>query len=136
MRQSRSCALFVDESGAAIGRYAGEMMQVATQSRHFGHKAHFITQRASQLDRTVRDQCSELYVFRVGEYDAKMLSEEYGFKILKDAVKLPQGCCFKVTRFSEPEFLDIFGQGRTLENMGKLKISKESQKLIDERENS
>lgn len=108
MYKSRQCALFVDESGAAIGRYAGPMAVVATQSRHFGHKAHFFTQRGAQLDRTVRDQCSILFVFRVGKMDAKILSEEFGYSELMQANELRPGECFKVTRFSAPVKINVF----------------------------
>jgi DNA helicase HerA-like ATPase len=108
MYASRSCALFIDESGASIGRYAGPMAVVATQSRHFGHKAHFITQRAVQLDRTIRDQCSTLFVFRVGKKDADTLAEEFGYDELKTCNELAQGECFKVSRFSAPEKFSVF----------------------------
>lgn len=108
MYGSRTCALFVDESGAAIGRYAGAMAVVATQSRHFGHKAHFFTQRGAQLDPTIRDQCSTLFIFRVGHNDAKTFSEEFGYKELRDAHSLERGEAFKVTRFSAPEKIKLF----------------------------
>lgn len=108
MYESRQCALFIDESGSSIGRYAGAMQVVATQSRHLGHKAHFFTQRGAQLDRTVRDQCSILFIFRVGNMDAKTMSEEFGYDELKDANLLGKGECFKVTRFSPPEKIKVF----------------------------
>lgn len=108
MYQNRSCALFIDESGQSIGRYAQEMAACATQSRHFGHKAYFISQRAVQLDRTVRDQCTTLFVFRVGHNDAKVLAEEFGYEELKEAHKLKKGECFVVTRFDPPKKLNVF----------------------------
>lgn len=109
MYTSESCALFVDESGAAIGRYAGGMAVLATQSRHFGHKAHFFTQRGAQLDRTVRDQCSVLFIFRTGRGDAKTLAEEFGYDELERANTFRPGQAYKVTRFSPPELIDVFG---------------------------
>ena len=108
MYASRKCALFIDESGAAIGRYAGPMAVVATQSRHFGHKAHFITQRAVQLDRTIRDQCTDLFIFRVGHTDAKTLSEEFAYPEIKNANQLNAGECYKIGRFSAPVKLNVF----------------------------
>lgn len=117
MFKSRSCALVVDESAEAIGRYAGEMRVVATQSRHLGHKAHFVVQRAVDLDRTIRDQCTELYLFRVGHNDAKVLAEEWGFEELKNASNLRQGEFYKVTRFETPIKLNLFGEPqKTAEN--------------------
>lgn len=108
VRASRSFAIFVDESGASIGRYAGPMATLATQARHFGHKSHFLTQRAAQLDRTVRDQCSGLFLFRVGKEDAKTMAEEFGYEELKNANNLAQGECYRVTRFSAPVKMKIF----------------------------
>jgi DNA helicase HerA-like ATPase len=108
MFQCRKCALFVDESGAAIGRYAGEMAVIATQSRHFGHKAHFLTQRGSQLDKLIRDQCSTLFLFRVSKGDAKTFADEFGYEDILQANSLAPGECFKVTRFSPPKKISIF----------------------------
>lgn len=116
MYASRSCALFIDESGAAIGRYAGPMAVVATQSRHFGHRAHFLTQRAAQLDRTVRDQCSTLYLFRVGRKDAEMLADEFGYDEIKNACDLQPGECLKISRFSPPVKIDVFQRTKTEES--------------------
>ena len=108
MITSRSCALFVDESGAAIGRYAGAMQKVATQSRHWGHKAHFITQRVTQLDPLIRGQCSTLFLFRVTKRDALAMADEFGQDILKEAHTLAQGECFKVGHYSDPVRFKIF----------------------------
>ncbi len=108
MYQSRSCALFVDESGSAIGRYSGSMAVVATQSRHLGHKAHFITQRPSQLDKTIRDQCSTLFLFCVSKKDAITLADEFGYDEILRACKFRQGECLKITRFQKPIFMNVF----------------------------
>lgn len=108
MYQSRNCALFIDESGAAIGRYAGPMHALATQSRHMGHKAHFFVQRGSLLDKTVRDQCSILFLFRVSKSDAKTFADEFGWDELEKANALEPGECYKVTRFSPPEKFSVF----------------------------
>lgn len=108
----RNCALIIDESGAAIGRYAGAMAVVATQSRHLGHKAHFLSQRATQLDRTLRDQCSELYAFKLSPHDAKLLSEDFVCKELLNIADLPQGQCYKISRFKPPILLDVFNSSK------------------------
>lgn len=109
MYNSESCALFVDESGKSIGRHADEMAVVTTESRHFGHRAHLISQRAAQIDKNVRDQCSELYVFRVGHDDAKVLAAEFGYPELRRANELQRGEFFKLDRFNPPEKFNLFG---------------------------
>ena len=86
-----SCALFIDEGGLTMGRYCGPMEWLATNSRKFGHKAHFITQRASQLAPLVRAQCSELYLFKQSTADSKILSAEFVCEELKYACLLKKG---------------------------------------------
>lgn len=108
MYESEGCALFVDESGKSIGKYGHEMSVVTTESRHFGHKAILISQRAQQIDKNVRDQCSELYIFRVGHDDAKTLAAEFGYPELKRASELKRGEFYKLDRFNPPQLFNIF----------------------------
>lgn len=100
--------MFIDESGEMIGRYADVMGKLATRSRHYGHNAHFIAQRASQLDKTIRDQCSNLYLFCVSMDDAKTLANEYGKEELKQANNLGKGELFKTGRFQPVVKMRIF----------------------------
>lgn len=90
-KQNQSCAIFVDESGSMIGRYADEMTWLATNSRKFGHRAYFISQRATQLDKTIRTQCSSLFLFQQSPADCKILSEEFNRKEFLQACNLLKG---------------------------------------------
>lgn len=108
MEKTRRCALFVDESGEAIGRYAGEMKKLATRSRHYGHNAHFISQRAVDIDKTIRDQCANLFLFRVSKKDAETLSDEYGYDELLGACQLQQGEFISCGRFQKPQKIRLF----------------------------
>lgn len=107
-RKSQQCALFIDESGESIGRNGGEMNEIATRHRHFGHRAHFIAQRAQQLDKIVRDQCEYLYCFRVSRSDAKILADEYGHDELEDAPSLQKGEFFMCERYKPIKKLRVF----------------------------
>jgi len=91
VKVNKSCALFIDESGQMIGRYAKEMAWLATNSRKWGHKAHFITQRATQLDPTVRNQCTTIILFKQSLNDTKILSNEFVSTELEAAHTLNQG---------------------------------------------
>jgi hypothetical protein len=53
------------------------MTWLATNSRKWGHKAHFISQRATQLDKNIRTQCSSLFLFQQSVSDCKILSSEF-----------------------------------------------------------
>lgn len=108
VKHSQHCAVFVDESGDAIGRYGGEMNQLATRGRHFGHNCYFITQRAQQLDTTVRAQCSYVYLFASSKNDCKILAEEFNEPEILAANKLGRGEYYKVGRFSPVEKFSLF----------------------------
>ena len=90
-KMNQGAALFIDESGQTIGRYAGSMSWVATNSRKWGHKAHFISQRATQLDLTMRTQCSNLFLFKQSINDSKILSGEFVCPGLMEACNLKKG---------------------------------------------
>jgi hypothetical protein len=91
VKLNKSCALFIDEGGQMIGRYAGAMQWLATNSRKWGHKAHFIAQRATQLDKTIRTQCTNLFLFKQSVGDCKVLSDEFVCHSLMSAYSLKKG---------------------------------------------
>lgn len=107
-QKSQHCALFIDESGEAIGRHGGEMNKLATRIRHYGHRSFFIAQRAQQLDKIVRDQCEFLWLFRVSRGDAELMAEEYGHDALETAHSLQKGECFYAQRFKPLQKFDSF----------------------------
>lgn len=90
-KMNKSCAIFVDESGQMIGRYAPQMEWLATQSRKWGHKAHFITQRASQISPTLRNQCTNIFLFKQSPTDSKILACDFVCDELKSAHLLSTG---------------------------------------------
>lgn len=108
VEKSRSCAIFVDESGDAIGRYAGEMRKLGTRSRHYGHNAHFLSQRAVDIDKTIRDQCANLFCFRVSKPDAKTLADEFSNDLLLQCANLDQGEFISCGRFRPAKRLKLF----------------------------
>ncbi len=107
VKNSQQCCLFIDESGQTIGRYNEQMIWLATQARHWGHQSFFITQRGQQLNKTVRDQCDRLYIFRVSKNDAVILAEEFCQDELLEASKLDRFVFIKTGRFATPEKIDL-----------------------------
>jgi hypothetical protein len=107
---SRSCAVFIDEAGDAVGRYDVVMQKTATRGRHWGHSVHFLTQRGSQIAVTVRDQCTRMFLFRTGPRDAKTHAEEWAQPELLNAPYMPKGCYYYVTRFGELKRGSLFGE--------------------------
>lgn len=97
---SRQCAWFIDESGDAVGKYDEAMTKTATRGRHWGHRVHYLTQRGAQLSRTVRDQCSQLFLFTTSLDDSKIHANEWNSPELKTAHTLGQGEYFHKGRFT------------------------------------
>lgn len=111
---SRSCAVFVDEAGDSAGQHDKEMQKTATKGRHFGHRVHYISQRGTMINRTIRDQCSHLFLFATALEDCKVHSREWNRPELMEASKFVQGDYFHVTRFGQLSKSNIF---RELENV-------------------
>lgn len=102
------CAVFIDESAEMVGQYQTEMFWLATRGRHYGHNCHFITQRAKQLAKTVRDQCSYLALFNCSFDDARELANEWNRLELREANILARGEFFWVPRFGDIQRLRAF----------------------------
>ena len=97
---SERCAWFIDEAGESVGRFDLAMMKTATRGRHLGHRVHYVSQRGTQINRTVRDQCSSLFLFTTSLEDSKVHANEWNKPELRDACSLPQGHYFYTDRFS------------------------------------
>lgn len=102
-KANKSCYLFVDESGQAIGRYNEPMMWLATTSRHLGHLSFFISHSATQLSPILRGQCGQVYLFSCAAANFKTVAEEWN-----------QPDILKMKRFDAGEFVYVprFGQIR------------------------
>lgn len=91
LKKSRSCSVFVDECGLWCETNEPEMKWLATNSRHFGHNCHFITQRAAQISPTIRTQCENIFLFRQSFQDTKNLIQEFVAEDLAAAQTLNKG---------------------------------------------
>lgn len=87
----RKCALFVDEAGDMLDKYDSTMNKLATFSRHYGHNAHFICQRAIMVSPTIRAQCTNLFLFKQHRQDAEILARDFVSDDLLQATKLLKG---------------------------------------------
>lgn len=108
VQQNQACAVFIDEGGESVGQYDTEMHWLATRARHYGHATHFISQRGQQLAKTVRDQCSNLFLFNCSSSDAKLLANEWNKPELINANSLQRGEFYRVGRFKEVERMQLF----------------------------
>jgi len=100
--KSRSCAVFFDEAYEACDENKAEMIRTATRGRHRGHRNHYIAQRGTLVLRTIRDQCSSLFLFNSGLEDCKIHAAEWNAPIIKqDAPFLETGEYFHKQRMRE-----------------------------------
>lgn len=107
-KKSRRCFVFIDEAGKSVGRFDSEMEQTATMGRHFGHSCFYLSQRAKQINLTVRDQCSYLALFTSSLEDSKIHANEWNHQELTGAYKLPKGQYFYCDRFNPVKLRKIF----------------------------
>lgn len=101
VKKSRSCAVFIDESGEMIGQYNKEMQWLATRARHYGHNSHFIAQRGAQLSPNIRDMCGHLFVFNISRVDSELIAREWNRDELLEANKLKKLEYFHCSRFGD-----------------------------------
>lgn len=96
--QSVSCAAFFDEGSRSVGKYNLATEDTATLGRHRGHINHYIMQRIVQVPPIVRDQCTELFLFRSSRKDGVTLAEEWAIPELEQCAELPLLHYFHATR--------------------------------------
>lgn len=108
-KDSRQCAVFFDEAGETCTEYRSEITKTATRGRHRGHRNHYIAQRGTLILPTIRDQCSELFLFNTGMEDSKVHSAEWNAPEIKtDAPFLETGEYFHKSRMSKLERGHLF----------------------------
>lgn len=112
------CFLIIDEAGEAIGRAMSFETQnrvtLATRTRHRGHNALFIAQRASLVTPSVRSQCQELWCFRQGIGDVKMLCQEFCNSGIMAAASLKRGFCLHADSYGHVSEFNVFDLDKTV----------------------
>ena len=87
---NRSCHCFIDESEKTLA-FDKQYNDFATFSRKFGHRFYFIGQRAQQMLKTIRTQCSSIFLFKQHNDDAKLLSRDFCDDALLESHTLKRG---------------------------------------------
>ena len=107
---SRACGVFIDEAGDVAGQHDKDFQKTATRGRHWGHRCHYISQRGTMINRTIRDQCSHLFLFATALEDCKVHAKEWNEPRLMEAAQLNQGEYFHAQRFGELKKYNVFEQ--------------------------
>ncbi len=108
VRGSRECILFIDEAGQVCRNRDTDSYWLATESRHYGHSAFFISQRPSMIALTIRTQCRFLYCFNVNQKETENLMLEWNCKGLAEAENLKKGEYLYYSRFGEIKRYRLF----------------------------
>lgn len=113
MQHSREAFCFVDECGAYFNEGSStEYYWLATRSRHWGHSVFFLSNRAMQVPRTMRDQTQRLYLFTSAAEDGKLLAAEWNKPELVACNALPQFEFFYVSKYDTSKRLRIADYNR------------------------
>lgn len=89
-KRSKGCAIFIDESGQNIGLHPSKDVEwLTTGARHWGHVTHLMGQRSVMVNRSMRDQLNELFLFNVNPDDAKDWAMIFNDEELRNASDLP-----------------------------------------------
>lgn len=120
----RQSYVFIDEASNHCGHHDKHAIWLATQSRHWGHSCFFITQRGSLLSKTIREQCSFLYLFSCSKSDAQILANEWNKEKLLESNTLKPGEFFYAPRFKEVEKRKINLPQRSKKNGKKKEVGK------------
>ena len=76
-QEGRKQAVFVDEADTLLSIGQKENFWLLTRGRHFGLSTYVITQRPALVAPSARNQCNELFCFRVSESDATLLNDDF-----------------------------------------------------------
>ena len=84
----------IDEAGA---NFNAKDVRMCSQGRHWGHTVFLLSQRAQQVDKTMRDQCDSFgLIFRQDVDDSKALSRQFIYDDVATANELENRHCFLV----------------------------------------
>lgn len=108
LRSNRSVYVFVDESGGIFNEGNDNTHSwLATRSRHYGHSVHFLAQRTIQIPKTMRDQCSRLFLFTSSVDDGKLLAAEWNKPVLASCNTLPRFRFYHASRYEICTLMEI-----------------------------
>ena len=102
-----NCLCIIDEGGETANKRERLMVPTATRGRHNGHHNLYIAHRLTQLDPTLRAQCSRLFLFACAASDAAEMADEFGAPELKDAAGFSPGFFYYLEPGQKPRKMKI-----------------------------
>lgn len=105
---NQNCMVFIDEAGESAGQYDTTMIRTATRGRHWGHSCHYLSQRGALMSKTIRGQCTNIFLFNSSFDDCKELSKDFNAPLLLEGVDLQQGEFIQGARFKPFTKMRVF----------------------------
>lgn len=101
-RRSTGCVLVLDEAAQYLTNHASahDLKWFATQSRHLGHQAIFMSQKATAIQPVYRGNAGTLFLFGCTMAEAETCAEDFVDPALCHAVDLPRFHYLEKTRFA------------------------------------
>ncbi|MBL4572923.1 MAG: ATP-binding protein [Gammaproteobacteria bacterium] len=99
--ESEGCMCFFDEAYKSCFHKNDAAIATATMGRHRGHINHYIAHRPTMIDVTIREQCTKMFLFRIGKKDAKLVAEDWSEDVLLRCNEFKQGQYFEVEKMGE-----------------------------------
>lgn len=107
--------VFVDEANQTVGWHDLEMEATATAGSLNGLTCHYLSQRASSFNKSVREQCSRLVMFRQGPDDCEAMARQFIQPALLLGTRLNKGEYFHCTsERSSLQLGDVFNPKRVI----------------------
>lgn len=105
-QRSERCALFVEESGN-FGRDP-TFEWIVTQSRQWGHVAHYLSQYHTQVPPIVRANVERLFLFKCGLRGAKEWAEEFARpELVAMVADLPRHHFILANKYEAPRIVSV-----------------------------
>ena len=112
-----NCLLIIDEAADAIGaarsKDTSHRNRLATQSRHLGHRAIFVSQVYSGISKTIRAQCDKIWLFRQHRQELETVARAFARDDFKAAAsELGRGQCLYIPMFGDIIPINVFDEKR------------------------
>lgn len=87
---SRGCAAFMEMSDVGIDKFDTRFHEPFSKGRHHGHRVFYVSQRHTQVHPCIRENCENLYLFRVSQKSAAIWAEEFADDGILAATSAPR----------------------------------------------
>ncbi|OHB80713.1 MAG: hypothetical protein A2V98_04865 [Planctomycetes bacterium RBG_16_64_12] len=100
--RSRGCFVVIDEAPDAFRDHRSEAIKMILRGRHRGHTCAMIAQRHILMDKSARNQASQLFAFRVNPDDSEALAMDWNCAELRGCHQLRPRWYYRLAMHGTP----------------------------------